>query len=59
MAELRVCNDCKGIFKIPKGLKDYVKNNSSKHIFCPYCSSIWNHITTERFCESKRGKIFG
>jgi Zn finger protein HypA/HybF involved in hydrogenase expression len=55
----RQCDDCEGIFKVPTKLETYFEKNPHKHIFCPYCSSIWNHITTSRFIEAKRGKIFG
>lgn len=59
----RECDDCKGIFKIPNALEKYFVKHPFKHIYCPYCKSIWHHIVYKthpsQIVNSKRGKILG
>lgn len=56
------CDDCKGIFKIPNTLLKYFEKHPLKHVYCPYCSSIWHHVyykTHEsQILNSVRGDIF-
>jgi|GEM_PF-7043163 len=56
----RQCDRCKGIFKIPSAIGNYIINNNNK-IYCTYCNSPHSHIYIKRFndgkLESKRGDL--
>lgn len=55
----RKCDRCKGIFKIPSAIADYVINNNNM-IYCPFCSSPYSHTHIFKIGEkreSRRGDI--
>lgn len=54
------CDDCKGIFKIPRVLEKYLETHPEKNIHCPYCDGVWSHIHSPYRTEkvmSKRGTL--
>lgn len=57
------CDDCKGVFKIPRQLEKYLEKNPKKVVYCPYCNGVWSHVYSREYdheiVTSRRGKIYG
>ena len=52
----RKCDNCIGVFKIPKIMLKRFNENENIIIYCPYCNSTLHHQTTE-YIQSERGYI--
>jgi hypothetical protein len=58
----RICDDCKGIFKISKLLEKRLLNEIPTKIYCPYCNGVYSHTVIKQFkyeiIQAKRGELW-